>query len=93
MTTINYIQSDPNPDLKVLGVVLTMSTNTKITKEVSNQIKETFGDRVFETVIRLSTRMAEAPAMGQTIGNYAGESSVEEDYRNLAEEIKERVNL
>jgi chromosome partitioning protein len=93
MTTVNYIQSDPNPDLKVLGVVLTMSTNTKITREVSNQIKETFGDRVFDTIIRLSTRMAEAPAMGQTIGNYASESSVAEDYRQLAEEIKYRVNL
>jgi cellulose biosynthesis protein BcsQ len=37
--------------------------------------------------------MGVAPAMGQTIGNYAGESSVAEDYRKLAEEIKERVNL
>jgi len=93
MQTIQYIQSDPNPQLTVLGVVMTMSNNTRIAREVLAQIKETFGDKLFKTMVRLNTKMAEAPAMGQTIGLYAADSAVAEDYRHLAEEIKARVQL
>jgi chromosome partitioning protein len=93
MNTIRYVQSDPNPDLKVLGVILTMSNNTKIAKEVSSQLRENFGDKLFNSVIRLNTKLAEAPAMGQTINTYAGDSPVAEDYRNLAEEIKVRAKI
>lgn len=93
MTTIDFVQRDPNPALKVLGVVLTMSTNTRISKEVTAQIKETFGDKLFKTVVRLNTKLAEAPAMGQTIGLYAADSPAAEDYRQLAEEIKHRAKI
>lgn len=93
MNTIQYVQSDPNPSLRVLGVVLTMTTNTKIAKEVTTQIKENFGDKLLKATIRLNTKMAEAPAMGQTIAMYAGDSSVAEDYRQLAQEVVKRAKI
>lgn len=93
MTTIQYVQSDPNPNLKVLGIVLTMVTNTKIAKEVTAQIRESFSDKLFKTSVRVNTKMAEAPAMGQTIGVYASDSPAAEDYRQLAEEIKKRGKI
>ena len=93
MKTINYVQSDPNPELKVLGVVLTMTNKTKIAGEVTREIEEMFGSKMFKSSVRISTKMAEAPSMGQTIETYAYNSPAAEDYRHLAEEIKTRAKI
>ena len=60
-----------NPRLNILGVVMTMfDGRTKLSNEVVSEVRNQLGDRVFETVIPRSTRLAEAPSFGKPIIHY-----------------------
>ena len=65
-----------NPRLELLGVVMTMfDGRTKLAKQVVGEVREHFGERVFETMIPRSTRLAEAPSFGKPIIHYDKYSS------------------
>lgn len=85
---INLIKEDVNPDLKIEGVLRTMlDRRTKLSKDVSDSIQQTFGNLVFSTIIYRHVKFAEGPIHKQPIDFYASKSPGAEEYRNLAKEL------
>ncbi|HOB31898.1 MAG TPA: ParA family protein [Verrucomicrobiota bacterium] len=81
-----------NPRLELLGVVMTMfDSRTKLANQVVSEVREHFGDRVFETMIPRSTRLAEAPSFGKPILHYDKYSSGSAAYEVLAQEFLSRI--
>ena len=92
MDSIERIRARLNPRLQVEGIVATMfDGRTLHAKEVLARVREAFGRRVFETTIRKTIRFAEAPVVGEPILSYAPASPGARAYRQLAEEVIERV--
>ena len=81
-----------NPRLALAGVVMTMfDGRTKLSQQVVSEVREHFGDRVFETMIPRSTRLAEAPSFGKPIIHYDKYSSGAAAYELLAQEVLKRL--
>ena len=92
LETIEKVQARPNPNLHMLGVVITLfDRRTTLAKEVQEQIRSVFGERVFETVITKSVRLEEAPAYKESIFTFAPQSSGASEYAKLCEEVISRV--
>lgn len=88
LETIDLVREEVNEDLTIEGFLLTMyDARTRLSKEVAENVHKTFGDQVFDTVIRRRIKLAEAPAAGSPITTYASRSEAAEDYRNLAKEL------
>lgn len=88
LDTIDQVRSVYNPQLKVGGVLICMHDGRKrLARAVSDTIRAYFGELVFSTVIRSNVSLAEAPASGQSIFEYAPKSPGAEDYDALIEEI------
>ncbi len=88
LETIDIVNERFNPTLKILGVLLTFVENrTLLSKQIQQQMRDFFGDLVFDTVIHRTTRLAEAPSAGETILAYAPKSKGAAEYNALAEEI------
>ncbi len=83
-----------NPRLELLGVVMTMfDGRTKLSNQVVDEVRQHFGERVFETMIPRSTRLAEAPSFGKPIIHYDKYSSGSAAYELLAQEFLTRVQI
>jgi chromosome partitioning protein len=83
-----------NPRLELLGVVMTMfDSRTKLSNQVVSEVREHFGERVFETLIPRSTRLAEAPSFGKPIIHYDKYSSGSAAYEVLAQEFVTRLGI
>lgn len=81
-----------NPRLEILGVVMTMfDGRTKLCNEVVSEVRNLLGDRVFETVIPRSTRLAEAPSFGKPIIHYDKYSASAAAYEVLSDEVWKRI--
>lgn len=92
LETIEKVKARPNPDLSVLGVVITLhDKRTTLAREVYEQIKTVFGPQMFETVITKSVRLEEAPAYKEAIYTFAPQSSGATEYSKLCEEVMGRV--
>lgn len=88
LDTIDQVRGIYNPSLKVGGVLICLhDSRKKLARAVADTIKAYFGELVFDSVIRENVALAEAPASGQTIFEYAPKSSGAEDYEALAQEI------
>jgi len=71
MTTLKNIRDSVNPGLHLEGILRTMFDNrSRLTKDVSEQLQEYFGDKVFRTCIPRNVRLAEAPSHGLPIIQY-----------------------
>ena len=82
-----------NPRLEVTGVVMTMyDSRTKLSQQVVSEVRQHFGDRVFETMIPRSTKLAEAPSFGQPIIYYDKYSTGSAAYELLAQEFLTRLD-
>lgn len=91
LDTIDLVREELNEDLVIEGFLLTMyDARTRLSKEVTENIRKTFGDQVFQTIIRRRIKLAEGPAAGSPVTIYAGRSEAAEDYRNLAKELLTR---
>lgn len=89
--TIDQVKRRLNPELKILGVLLTMvDTRAAICNEVVEGIRDYFKDKVFKTVIQSSFELMEAPSAGQPITVYDPESQAAKEYQELAAEILNR---
>ena len=83
-----------NPRLEILGVVMTMfDGRTKLSHQVVSEVQQHFGDRVFETVIPRTTRLAEAPSFGKPIIYYDKYSAGAAAYEVLAQDVLKRLKL
>jgi chromosome partitioning protein len=81
-----------NPHLELTGVVMTMyDGRTKLSQQVVSEVREHFGERVFETLIPRSTRLAEAPSFGKPIIHYDKYSAGSAAYELLAQEFLARL--
>ncbi|HEX7654437.1 MAG TPA: ParA family protein [Verrucomicrobiae bacterium] len=81
-----------NPRLEIFGVVMTMfDGRTKLSNEVVEEVRRQLGDKVFETLIPRTTRLAEAPSHGQPIIYYDKYSSGAAAYQLLAQEVSQRL--
>jgi chromosome partitioning protein len=81
-----------NARLELLGVVMTMfDGRTKLSQQVVDEVRQHFGDRVFETMIPRSTRLAEAPSFGKPIIYYDKFSSGAAAYELLTQEVLQRL--
>ena len=92
LETIEKIKARPNPNLQLLGVVITMhDKRTTLAKDIHEQIGNVFGDRLFNTVITKSIRLEESPAYKESIFTFAPKSSGAMEYYSLSEELLARV--
>jgi chromosome partitioning protein len=92
LETIEKIKARPNPNLQLLGVVITMhDKRTTLAKDIHDQIGNVFGERLFNTVITKSIRLEESPAYKESIFTFAPKSSGAMEYYSLSEEILSRV--
>ncbi|HUP50711.1 MAG TPA: ParA family protein [Thermoanaerobaculia bacterium] len=93
LETIEKIKARPNPNLQLLGVVITMhDRRTTLAKDIHEQIGQVFGDRLFNTIITKSIRLEESPAYKESIFTFAPRSSGAMEYYSLSEEILSRVS-
>lgn len=90
-TTIEEIKEELNPNLEILGVLITnYDQRQSLSKEIIEAIRNHFGEKTFKTIIRTNVSLAEAPSFGQDIYKYNPKSNGAEDYMNLCKEIIER---
>ena len=94
MNTVQVVKERLNHSLEVTGIIACrFDGRTNLSNEVFNQIKERFKDKVFDTIIKENTRLAECPISGKPITLYAPDSSGAIDYTNLAKEVEQREKL
>lgn len=96
LNTVRLVRGSLNPKLKLDGIVLTMfDARTSLHKQVSDEIKAHFGDKVFNTIIPRNVKLSESPSFGKPIILYDIESKGSEAYLSLAKEIilKEREDV
>ena len=92
LETVEKVKARPNPRLQVLGVVITLlDKRTTLAKDIQEQIRAVFGDKVFSTVISKSVRLEESPAYKETIFSFAPSSSGAIEYSSLCDEVMRRV--
>lgn len=89
---VDMVRTSLNPLLRIAGVILTMyDRRVRLSDDVANEVKQHFGDAVFESVIPRSVRLSEAPSYGKPIGEYAPDSRGADAYRRLAMEVIARA--
>ena len=91
LKTIELVKASANPDLKVDGIVLTMYSVNNLANQVAEEIRKTFADQVFKTVIPRNVRLSEAPSHGKPILLYDVGSKGSQSYLDLAKEVAERL--
>ena len=88
LETIDKVRARSNPELSLLGVVVTMyDKRTVIAKDSVSHIRQLFGKKVFSTTISRNVRLEESPAYKESIFTFAPNSKGAEEYQQLAKEI------
>lgn len=89
--TINTVKGSLNSKLSIFGVLMTMSdARTQLAQQVEKEVRNYFGEMVFNTVIPRNVRLSEAPSYGQSINLYDRRSKGAEAYHQLAKEVIKR---
>jgi chromosome partitioning protein len=92
LETVEKVRSRPNPNLKLLGALITLhDKRTTLSRDVQKAIGDVFGDRVFQITITKSIRLEESPAHRESIFTFAPQSTGAYEYYRLCEEVIERV--
>jgi len=92
LQVMQTVRAGLNPDLELLGVVVTMyDKRTSLAEQVYNEVGKHFGDKLFETVIPRNVRLAEAPSFGKPISEHDKWSRGARAYKNLAKEVLNRL--
>lgn len=90
---VELIRANLNPELGILGFALTMlDGRTRLSHQVVEEVRVHFGDKVFNTRIPRSVRLAEAPGFGQPITSFDPGSRGAAAYRRLATEVLSRLH-
>ncbi|API71443.1 MULTISPECIES: ParA family protein [Leuconostoc] len=88
LNTIELVRQQFNPDLDVAGILLTMyDGRTNLAKQVAQEVRSYFDDKVYDTIIPRSVRLSEAPSYGQAIIDFDPRSVGAQMYNNLAQEV------
>jgi chromosome partitioning protein len=92
LATVRRIQAGLNPRLAIAGILLTMyDDRTNLSKDVAEEIRSHFADKVYDTIVPRNIRLAEAPSHGLPIFQYDIKSRGAEAYLALAREILRRA--
>lgn len=84
---IGGVHEKLNERVSILGLLITKTNNTKISRDISQSLRDSFKELVFDTTIRQNVAITEASANRQDIFTYSPESFGAIDYMNLAKEI------
>lgn len=87
---VQAVKDDLNEDLRLFGIIITRYNNRNLNKSVLEAIQAAYGDKMFNTRIRENIAVAETPAGGGNIFDYAPTSNGSKDYMELAKEIIDR---
>jgi chromosome partitioning protein len=94
LNTLDRVREAFHPELAIEGVVLTMyDERTNLAQQVTQNLREFFGDKLLKTVIPRNIRLAEAPSHGKPVLLYDPKSRGSEAYRELAAELRPRLGL
>ncbi len=92
--TVDRVRETLNPTLQISGIVLTMyDDRVNLSRQVADEIRNFFGDKVYETIIPRNVRLAEAPSHGKPIILYDVRSKGAETYLQLAQEMIAKVEV
>lgn len=92
LETVDKIKGRMNPDLQLIGVLITLhDRRTILGRDIVSQIQQVFGQKVFNTSISRSVRLEESPAYRVSIFEHAPESAGALEYYALCEEVMSRV--
>ncbi len=92
LETIDKVKQRANPQLQILGAVITLhDKRTLLSRDIVEQIRKVFGDKLFETMITKSVRLEESPAYKESIFTFAPRSTGAYEYYKLSEEVLSRV--
>jgi chromosome partitioning protein len=93
MNTIKLVKSKLNPTLDVGGVILTMfDTRTNLSRDVAQEVRNFFKEKVFKSIIPRNIRLSEAPSHGLSIKDYDSSSTGAKAYEALSKEISALIN-
>lgn len=93
MQVMQQVRKGLNPELELLGVVMTMyDKRTSLSEQVYNEVSKHFGDKLFKTVIPRNVKLAEAPSFGKPISDHDRWSKGARAYKSLAKELKGRTD-
>jgi chromosome partitioning protein len=88
LNSIRLVQRNLNPDLRIEGILLTMyDGRLNLARQVADEARRYFGDRVYRSMIPRNVRLGEAPSFGQPIVLYDILSSGSQSYIQLAREV------
>lgn len=91
MNTIKLVQKHLNPSLEIEGVLLTMfDSRLNLSRQVSDEVRKHFDNKVYSTVITRNVRLSEAPSFGKPIILYDIMSTGAENYMALTKEVLAR---
>ena len=92
VNTIKKVHANLNPDLKIIGLLRVMfDPRMTLSQQVSAQLEQHFGDKVFKTIIPRNVRLAEAPSYGQPGVVFDRAAKGAQAYLEFAAEMIERV--
>jgi chromosome partitioning protein len=92
LATIDRVKSAVNPSLEIEGIVLTMyDERINLARQVAEEVRNHFGEKVYKTVIPRNVRLSEAPSFGKPIILYDIRSRGSEAYVSLAREFIQRA--
>ncbi len=91
LETLGLIRRELNPGLEVSGLLITMyDERLRLAQDVEAELREHFGEMVFETVIPRSVRVAESPSYGLPVIDHAPSSRGAVAYERLSKELADR---
>jgi len=91
LNTVRLVQKHLNSDLEIEGILITMYDNRlKLSRQVVDEVKNYFGNKVYSTFIKRNVRLGEAPSHGKPIVLYDAASTGAQNYMNLVSEILNR---
>lgn len=91
LNTINLVVKSTNKSLAVGGIVLTMNDNRPlVSKQIQQELRQYFGNKVFNTVIPRNIRVSEAPSHGMPVVVYDAKSKGAKSYVELTTEFLQR---
>jgi len=92
--TVDRVRDTLNPGLEIAGIILTMfDERVNLSRQVAEEIRNFFAEKVFDTVIPRNVRLAEAPSFGKPILLYDVKSRGSEAYIQLAQEFTRKLEV
>jgi chromosome partitioning protein len=93
MKTLNLVRDSFNSSLDIEGIVVTMfDARNTLSNQVTAELRQHFGDKVYKTIIPRNVTLAEAPSHGKPVILYDVRSKGAQSYIALAKEVMDNEN-